>query len=160
MPVSGIRLKTMRLGLGLTVGEAAALVQVSKRTWESWESGARNMPDRVLSTLELRLKYPSAQLKAEGTVTPNQNLGSSLVVLTSTATGLQVPVDVVARDNFLEIQPHGEDAYRVSSLAVDANGRPQVHRMTIEAEANAISIGILKDWAADAARSEQQGLSV
>ena len=37
-------IRASRLSLGLTQSQAGAMVGASRRTWQSWEIGQRNMP--------------------------------------------------------------------------------------------------------------------
>lgn len=48
-----LKLKAIRQGLGLTVADAAALVNVSKRTFQYWEAGERNFDQMI----EMRFDY-------------------------------------------------------------------------------------------------------
>lgn len=48
-------IRTTRLRLGLTQGQAARLVGVEARTWRHWEAGERVMPEpvrRILGMVE------------------------------------------------------------------------------------------------------------
>lgn len=36
--------RAARLAAGLTQTQAAAIIGATRRTWQDWESGARNMP--------------------------------------------------------------------------------------------------------------------
>jgi DNA-binding transcriptional regulator YiaG len=42
--ISPQKIKQARQKLGLTQPEAASVIGAAKRTWQDWESGARNMP--------------------------------------------------------------------------------------------------------------------
>jgi DNA-binding transcriptional regulator YiaG len=42
------QIKSIRLELGLTQTEAGELIGAKLRTWQDWESGARNMPNAKL----------------------------------------------------------------------------------------------------------------
>lgn len=55
LKITPTELKAMRQGLGLTVKEAAELaaIDVSKRSFQYWETGDRNIPDDVSSYFSL-----------------------------------------------------------------------------------------------------------
>ena len=44
---------------GLSVGEAARLVQVTDRTWRRWEDGTRKMPAGAWELFQLKIKESS-----------------------------------------------------------------------------------------------------
>lgn len=45
--MNNLQLKALRQGLGLTVADAAELVGVSKRAFQYWENGSRQIPEDV-----------------------------------------------------------------------------------------------------------------
>ena len=47
-------IRNLRLKLGVTQEEAAALVMASARTWRAWEAGFRNMPAAKWHLMKLR----------------------------------------------------------------------------------------------------------
>jgi DNA-binding transcriptional regulator YiaG len=44
MPITAAEVYSIRTQAGLSQVEAAELIKAGRRTWESWESGRRNMP--------------------------------------------------------------------------------------------------------------------
>ena len=54
-------LRELRLKHNLTVPEAAAMVQVTDRTWRRWEAGDRTPPKGAVELFQIKLKevdYP------------------------------------------------------------------------------------------------------
>ena len=51
-------LKALRIRLGLSQSQAAALVQVTQRTWARYEAGDRNPPEGLVELFHLKTKTP------------------------------------------------------------------------------------------------------
>ncbi|MFZ4702276.1 MAG: helix-turn-helix domain-containing protein [Candidatus Methylumidiphilus sp.] len=100
-----------RQAVGLTTVEAGQLVHVSRRAWEMWESGERNIP---IAKLELFMMKINGEHSTE----------RELVVILGPG---QIPIDVVANDTFLSISDPVEGEAVIKTMAIDRRGRPYVH---------------------------------
>lgn len=60
-PAAPEAIKSARLAAGLSMPEAARLVQVSAASWEDWEAGRHRMPAPVWRLFELLLANPHLQ---------------------------------------------------------------------------------------------------
>ena len=143
MTISTDQIRSMRLGMDLTQTEAAAIVKVSPRTWAAWEGGSRPMPHSALNLFALRITHSSFELEAQGILIKDK--ARSLVVF---VTKDQTPLDVIAKDNFLDViaDPKDDAKKIVSSLAVSSQGKPYVHRVSVFSEHNISSLQTLSRW--------------
>ena len=101
------------------------------------------MPHSALNLFALRITHSSSELEAQGI--PIKDKVRSLVVF---VTKDQVPLDVIAKDNFLDVIADPKDSAKniVSSLAVSSQGKPYVHRVSVFSEYNASSLKTLLRW--------------
>ncbi|RQA05311.1 hypothetical protein IPC509_18510 [Pseudomonas aeruginosa] len=101
--------------LGASTAEAAQLVHVSKRTWELWESGQREMPEASWELFVYKITHG---------ITPTDERELLVVVDDN-----QAPLDVVSSDTFLNLREQGQGEYEISSMAVSrVTGRQYIHR--------------------------------
>lgn len=128
-------LREARLALEMTTTEAAALVHVSRRTFELWEAGQRNIEPAKLELFFRKIKELGMQKR-------NRKL---VVVLSDD--GIQ-PRDVVASDTFAGLADDVQKGYAIiSSLAVDRlTGRPYVHRSRFMIEHNKHVLKAVAGW--------------
>ena len=144
-------IRNTRLGLGLSIAEAAGLVYATPRAWSHWETGARQMDPARFHLLINRLTTPSdAALASLGLSSRPSDTTSprELIVILVDLDGVQQPIDVVARDNFVacEIESDGIHA-TISSLAVDWNSKkPYVHRTKFKRESNQHVEAAVQRW--------------
>jgi hypothetical protein len=144
MIISPERLKALRAGFRLTQAEAAAIVGVSTRTWTSWETGQRNMPDNAFELFRLRTTHSSKELVSQGIIT-HSDADRQLVVFVGP--DHITPVDVVAKHNFLDAIESAEPGkVIVTSLAIDPHNFPYVHRSQVDANANRGGLEKLAQW--------------
>lgn len=101
--------------LGASTAEAAQLVHVSKRTWELWESGQREMPEASWELFVYKITHG---------ITPTDERELLVVVDDN-----QAPLDVVSSDTFLNLREQGQGEYEIASMAVSREtGRQYIHR--------------------------------
>lgn len=119
----GALARKARMVLGASTAEAAQLVHVTKRTWEVWESGQREMPD---AALELFIH------KITQGITPTEDRQLVVVV-----TDNQMPHDVISSDTFLHLKENGDGTAEISSMAVSrVTGRQYIHRTKFKIKPN------------------------
>lgn len=141
------RIKALRAGFRLTQAEAAAIVGVSTRTWTSWETGQRTMPDNAFELFRLRTTHSSKELVSQGIIT-HSDADRQLVVFVGP--DHITPVDVVAKHNFLDVIKSSEPGkVIVTSLAIDARNFPYVHPSQVDTNANKGGLEKLEQWKAE-----------
>ncbi len=128
-------LREARLALDMTTTEAAVLVHVSRRTFELWEAGQRNIDPAKLELFLRKIREIGAQKK-------NRKL---VVVLAND--GIQ-PLDVVASDTFAGLTADVQNGCAtISSLAVHRlTGRPYVHRTQFTIQHNEHVLKTVAGW--------------
>jgi DNA-binding XRE family transcriptional regulator len=125
-------LRKFRLALGLTTAEAGQYADVSRKTWEAYESGevaGKQAPTATIVLVYSKLERICDADKHNEPEAPRRDV----VVVFKTVDpiiGYQVPIDSVASDNFLGIEPGVEPGTAViKSMAVAwGTGRPYVHK--------------------------------
>lgn len=147
MSITPDQIRSMRLGIDLTQTEAAAVAKVSPRTWAAWEGGSRPMPHSALDFFVLRITHSSFELEAHG-IPIRDEVRRLVVFVKEDERRIQVPIDVVAQDNFLDVivDPDDREKRIVSSLAVNSKGKPYVHRTPVLRLLNAQSLEIANRW--------------
>lgn len=127
-----------RKSIGLSIEQAANLVYSTKRSWEYWESGERSMSPAIW---ELFL------MKISGTIPRKYADEPRSVVVILADDGKQF-IDVVADDNFVDLQESDESPNAViSSLAVEhISGRPYVHKTTFNRTVNQHVLEAVRKW--------------
>lgn len=147
MSLTSDQIRSLRLGMDLTQAEAAAIAKVSPRTWAAWESGSRNMPFATLDFFVLRITHSADELEAKNIKIRSEHRGL-VVLFDEDQNGFQIPIDVVAKDNFLDITLDASDPTRriISSLAVKDTGKPYVHRTSVSRFLNQGGIERLMGW--------------
>lgn len=127
-----------RNSIGLTTEQAANLVYATRRSWEYWESGERAMSPAIW---ELFLMKISGSIPRKYADQPR----SVVVILADD--GKQF-VDVVADDNFVDLQNSEEPSKAViSSLAVEhLTGRPYIHKTVFTRSVNQHVLEAVKNW--------------
>jgi transcriptional regulator with XRE-family HTH domain len=128
-------LREARLALDMTTTEAAALVHVSRRTFELWESGQRNIEPAKRELFFRKVTELGAQKE-----------NRELVVIFGDD-GVQ-PLDVVASDTFAGLTDGTKNGYVIiSSIAVNrSTGRPYVHRTQFMIEHNRHVLKKVASW--------------
>jgi transcriptional regulator with XRE-family HTH domain len=149
-PPTQAQLRTFRLGYGLTQGEAASIAMVSKRTWESWESGShgREIPISKFKSFITLLDGKEEELKNQGIIKENKSIRELVVINSYFECNIQL-IDVIAKDNFIEIKDKkdtGTEFNIVSSIAVDVRGKPYVHKTKFHDLGNESSKTKLFKW--------------
>src|SRR5665647_2905789 len=87
-------IRNTRLGLGLSVAEAAGLVYATPRAWSNWEAAARQMDPSRFHLLISRLTTPSDTALASLGLSTSESGNSSpreLVVVLLDSHGMQQP---------------------------------------------------------------------
>lgn len=108
-----------RKAIGITTTEAAQLAHVTRRTWEMWEAGERQVPIA-------KLNYFLSKISRE--CLPN---GELIVIFNND----QIPVDVAAEDKFLSISDVVKGCATIKSMAVNRlTKQPYVHRTAFHVE--------------------------
>jgi DNA-binding XRE family transcriptional regulator len=151
-PPTQAQLRALRLGYGLTQVEAASIAMVSKRTWESWESESndREIPISKFNLFVMRLTYHRKELEDEGIMKIKDSNSIRELVVINLYNGNDIQMlDVIANDNFLEIKEVVKEGVAfnvVSSLAVNIDGKPYVHRTKFSNIGNESSKTKLLQW--------------
>lgn len=128
-------IRRARQSVDMTTEEAAQLVHVTRRTFETWESGKQKIPT---AKLELFMN------KLEG----KRPLNRSLIMVIGGDEFCPVPIDVIAEDTFLSCDETADKTQAIiSSLAIDRiSGRPCVHRTRFYIAQNKHVIKAVKKW--------------
>lgn len=127
-------LRKFRLALGLTTSEAGQYAEVSRKTWEAWESG--EVTGKPAPTAAVVLVYSKLDRICDADKRKKQGVPAREVVIVLKTVdhnlNYQVPIDSVASDNFLGIDPGPQPGTAViKSMAVAwGTGRPYVHKTT------------------------------
>ncbi len=147
MSITPDQIRSMRLGMNLTQAEAAAIAKVSPRTWAAWEGGSRHMPYSALDLFTLRITHSVLELESKG-IPIKDEVRSVVTFVAEGANQDLIPVDVIAKDNFLDVKVDSEDKEKriVSSLAVNAKGKPYVHRTSVSRMLNVKQLETVKRW--------------
>lgn len=144
-------IRNTRLGLGLSIAEAAGLVYATPRAWSYWEAGERQMDTARFHLLINRLTMPSDTALASLGLSSRPACISStreLVVILKDLDGVQQPIDVVARDNFVACEIDSDDTHAIiSSLAVDwSSKKPYIRRTKFKRESNQHVEAVVQRW--------------
>jgi DNA-binding XRE family transcriptional regulator len=130
-------LRKARLGLGLTTAEAGQYVRVTRKTWEAWEANEALGKPAPLAARELFFAKLDALYRhlVEHNLLQDQR---ELVVVVRHDPLLDddIPVDVVADDNYLGLEEGSAGALVIKSMAIERNGRPYVHRTPFDPTVN------------------------
>jgi len=128
-------LRKFRLALGLTTVEAGKVANVTRKTWEAWEAAEAVGKPAPISAVELvyaKLERICATQHELAPDVPRPEI-VPLFSLVGHRTRLQeLPIDAVAADHFLGVEPGAEPGTAImKSLSLAwGTGRPTVHRVT------------------------------
>jgi len=124
-----------RQAAGVTTTEAGQLVHVTRRTFEQWESGDRQIPAAKLELLIAKLNGQRPE-------------GGQLLAFFGGDIDQATLIDVVAEDNFLSLKEYDDGTATISSLAVERHtGRPYVHRQRFSIEPHNVRVTkIARSW--------------
>lgn len=135
-------LRSLRLVLGLSLDEAAALVHTSRRSWERWEAG-RSVPPVTLELLQLKTR---GEFPKPG--------GRDMVVVLRREGDFDQPIDVVAADNYVDHTELGDGNVVIRSLATDSTrALPFVHETKFVKAHNDHVMAKLNKWPTFAQRA-------
>lgn len=105
------------------------------------------MPFATLEFFVLRTAHSAGELEAKNIKIRSEHR-ELVVLLGEDLNGYQIPIDVVAKDNFLDITTNATDPekYIISSLAVKDTGKPYVHRTSVSRRLNQGGVERLMGW--------------
>lgn len=122
-------LRKARVLLGLTTTEAGQYVHVTRKTWEAWEAKEATGQSAPRAALDLFFTKIDSLVKRAATGTdPKEERELVVVLRRDPPLGVEVPIDVVANDNYLGNDKDAPGFHVIKSLAVDRAGKPYVHR--------------------------------
>ena len=113
------------------------------------------MPYPALDLFILRITHSASELEQQG-ISIRDEVRSLVALVDENEYKQLIPIDVVARDNFLDIKDDPKDNKKriVSSLAVDEKGKPYVHRTSVSRLLNVKQIETLMRWKEEGVSSE------
>ncbi|KPW66529.1 hypothetical protein ALO82_200302 [Pseudomonas syringae pv. broussonetiae] len=130
-------LRYVRVSHGLSATQAGRLVGVTKRAWEHWESGARQVPQ---SSFELFMA------KCQGVIPPQMNPETDLglfVVINSSGQ----PLIVLGRGSWIDVEVVNGGRAIVTSFVVDfRSGRREKVETLVDLESNPRLLETLARW--------------
>lgn len=139
MPSDAEVLRHVRQNHGLSTTEAGRLVGVTKRAWEHWESGARQVPQ---SSYELFMAKCQGVIPPE--LSPETDRGLFVVVNSSGQ-----PFIVLGRGSFIGVDAVDSGRAIVTSFVVDfSNGRRKKTATLVDLKANPRLLETLARWKA------------
>lgn len=125
-------LRKFRLALGLTTSEAGQYADVSRKTWEAWEAGEVAGKPAPAAAVVLVYSKLDRICDANKRNDPTAELREIVMVFKTVdhTINYRMPIDSVAADNFLGIEPGPRPGTAIiKSMAIAwGTGRPYVHK--------------------------------
>jgi DNA-binding XRE family transcriptional regulator len=133
--LTSLQVFSIRQNLGMTTSEAGTLVNVTKRTWEKWESGQSIMPISKQELLTYKLKYN------EGNYPDNIEI-VSIVDKTNA-----VVIDAISNENFCGLENNNNGTHTIKSLAIDRfTKRPYIYKTVFFDSTNHHVFPYIEKW--------------
>lgn len=130
----------LRNTANLTKDSAAKLACVSRRTWDSWESGQRNMPESAFRFFMYQVTGNPLQLKRDEPINH-----SEILVFFDYSCGI-TPIDSVSPEVFIEIVDSGPDEATVTSLKTLPNGMREPVKTKFVISENKRNYERIREW--------------
>ncbi|MCS2161566.1 transcriptional regulator [Scandinavium sp. H11S7] len=118
--------RSTRESAGLTKQDAAILIGVSKRTWDSWESGFRNMPANAFKYFYFVVNGKPLELDGDDMASKINH--RQIVVIFEYSNNSVEAIDSVSETNFISIETNDDGKTAVVTSLKDSG--VQSHRRT------------------------------